>query len=68
VVVTDTVRPQRTQGARYVHRSKHLYERGEPRKRAQHLYEKLGFRETHRKMGPTGLEIIYYERELNDGQ
>lgn len=34
---------------------------------ARRLYEKLGFRETNRKVGPTGLEIIFYERELSDG-
>jgi pimeloyl-ACP methyl ester carboxylesterase/GNAT superfamily N-acetyltransferase len=31
---------------------------------AQRLYEKLGFRETHRRLGHTGLELIFYERQL----
>ena len=31
---------------------------------AQRLYEKLGFQETHRKLGHTGLELIFYERRV----
>jgi ribosomal protein S18 acetylase RimI-like enzyme len=33
---------------------------------AQRLYKKLGFRETHRSTGRTGLEIIYFERDLDN--
>jgi ribosomal protein S18 acetylase RimI-like enzyme len=32
---------------------------------AQRLYEKLGFHETHRKPGVTGLELIYYENAIS---
>jgi GNAT superfamily N-acetyltransferase len=35
---------------------------------AQRLYEKLGFRETHRNSGVTGLELVFYERDLADWQ